>query len=1147
MQYILEHFGVVVAVITGVLATCGIRVGWCGVLLLAGTAFAEAPTAATVPPEIENPRILGINKEPWHAVLMPYANLQEALVARREASSYCRSLNGQWKFNWAPRPEQRPVEFYKPGFDVSSWKEIVVPSNWEVQGYGTPIYRNWGNTIQVNVPKVMDEPPQTFTAYTERNPVGSYRREFELPPEWAGRRVFLAFDGVDSAFFLWINGEKVGYSTNSRNVAEFDVTKYLRPGKNLVAAEVYQYNSATYLEDMDMWRLHGIFRNVTLWSAPQVHIRDFFVKTNLNKEYGNAMVIVTAKVKNYGSKSVPAQVVHAAIYDKGGKLITKVDCTTDKAIEPGNEELFSFGFPVSNPSKWTAETPELYTLVVELCEWVKSRVISDPNEFLSAKIGFRKVEIDGRVFKVNGVPVKLKGVNRHEHNSDTGHAVTEAQMIRDIEVIKQGNCNHVRTSHYSDAPRWYELCDEYGLWVVAEANVEAHGLWYGKKGNPYLPGEEQFTAAILDRNLANVENFKNHPSVVIWSLGNEAGEGPSHVAACAAVKALDPTRPVHYRDFGRKNGVGHDNPADFDSQTYTRLPALEKIASDPALTKPFYMNEFAHAMFNSMGSLGEYNDLIDAHPALLGGAIWEFQDQGLWNRRDPNHPILAFGGGFGDFPNDKYFIHKGVVAFDRSPKPHFQEMKRVFQWIDIDLADPLAGVIKVKNKYQFMDLSGVDMEWTLSEDATGIHHGTVKLPQIPPGMEVSSAPLFDFEWTLKGPHAQAAKAQGGVTKRSWLKPGAEYFLRISCKLNHDERWARKGFEIAAAQFRMPVDNPPAPYQVGGLVALSQDDRSVTVSGEGFIVAFDKTSGIISALNRDGVNLLATGGGPRLHLWRTPHRNDDMWAFDGWIKHGLDKLKTSVTAFKAEQTGPAAVRVTATIRFAGQQGFTAVHTVAYTVFGDGSVAADNDVQFTGPKIALARIGVRLLLDKRLDRFDFCGRGPLENYADRKRGADVGLYGFNINAQYSYERPMEYGNHEDVRWAALTGAGMPGLLALADGAPLQAAALPHTDEQMLPVEYRIDLPPSNATALVLAAKTLGVGSASCGPQPSDSSKVMSERTAFAYTLRLLPAGTGPVPELTRLHAPACPALAVETVVEKPAKSGSKPAKGFKGANE
>ena len=487
------------------------------------------PKEQNLPPEIENPECIGINREPANASLMPYANLKEALTANRHSSSFCHSLNGIWKFNWVDWPYKRPVDFYKPAYDVSSWKEIPVPSNWQVLGYGTPYYRNMGYTFKANFPQVMSEPSKKYTAYEERNPVGSYRRDFDLPKEWNGRRIFITFDGVDASFFLWINGQKVGYSTNSRNVAEFDITNYVKPGKNIVAVEVYRYYSGSYLEDQDMWRLSGIYRNVTLWSAPQVHVRDYFIKTDMDTEYKNATLSVMAKVKNYSKSRSESQELAAALYDVSKNVAGAKVKGVVPALNPGKEVSVSLQLNVVNPDKWTAETPHLYTSVLTL---QKKKQIA---EMLSARTGFREIEIKGRQFIVNGTPIKLKGANRHEHWPEVGHAITEEQqMIKDLEMLKQGNCNHVRTCHYSDDPRWYELCDEWGIWVLAEANVECHGL-YGK-----LDEEPSIKAAIVDRNETNVENFKNNPSVIIWSLGNECGRiGSNFVAALNAIKTID--------------------------------------------------------------------------------------------------------------------------------------------------------------------------------------------------------------------------------------------------------------------------------------------------------------------------------------------------------------------------------------------------------------------------------------------------------------------------------------------------------------------------------------------------------------------------------------------------------------------------------
>jgi len=1020
---------------------------------------------APIPPEIENPELLGINKEPWHATLMPYANLQEALVANRHASSLCKSLNGQWKFNWVPSPEKRPVDFYKPDFDVSGWKEIPVPSNWEVQGYGTPFYRNLGYTIKKDFPHVMSEPDKKYTSFIERNPVGSYRREFDVPVEWTGRRNFITFDGVDCAFFLWVNGEKVGFSVNSRNAADFDLTKFLKPGKNMIAVEVYQYSSGTWLEDQDMWRLHGIFRNVTLWSTPQVHIRDFFVKTDLDKDYKDAMLDVTAKIKNYSDKTVQAQTFTATLYDKDGQEIAK-GSAKGSSLNAKQEEVLNVKFQVLNPLKWTAETPNLYTVVLTNSE----------GETLSSKVGFRKIEINGRIFTVNGVPIKLKGVNRHEHWSEVGHALTEEMMIRDLEVIKQGNCNHVRTCHYSDDPRWYELCDEWGIWLVAEANCESHGY------DGRFDEEPTMKAAIIDRNVANVENFKNHPAVIIWSLGNECGGvGSNFVAAMNTIKAIDPTRFVHYERFGS----GKNNPADMDGRMYGTAEDYVSMVKNWGLTKPLYICEFVHAMFNSMGSLDEYSKVFDDNPEILGGAIWEFQDQALWNRRDPKHPILAYGGGFGEFPNDNYFIHKGVVSYDRSTtgnqvKPHYPEMKRAFQWIDTELTDPVNGGLQIKNKYQFISLDGFEATWSLTEDGQEIDNGKMNLRRgWGKGMLVANIP-----YKIEHP-----------------KAGAEYFLRVSYGQKEKTLWAEKGFEVAATQFKLPVNTLPVLETiVTQPVNLVQNEQSVTVSGKGFSVVFDKHTGFISQLSKNGANLLTADGAPKLHLWRAPHKNDDNWAYSQWEKFGLNELQYKLVDIKVETVDHATIKVVTTIHVDGKNGFEAVHTATYLIKGDGSLKVDNQFQFVGFKINLARIGVRMLLDKKLDRMTWFGRGPTENYSDRKSASDVGIYQLGVDEQYEYEKPMERGNHEEVRWALLSGKDMPTLRIQSDEKLMQVAALPHTDEQMYPVEYKIDLPESTATVLCISTKTLGVGSASCGPQPLEKFRVPAQNTSFTYTIQL-----------------------------------------------
>ncbi|WP_184550816.1 glycoside hydrolase family 2 TIM barrel-domain containing protein [Mucilaginibacter sp. FT3.2] len=1021
---------------------------------------------AFVPKEIEDPENIGINKEASHATLMPYATLKEALAANRHASSFSRSLNGLWKFNWVDWPQKRPVNFYKTDYDVSGWKDIKVPSNWQVEGYGTPYYSNYTYIFQKDFPRVMSTPPVKYTAYKERNPVGSYRRDFTVPAEWSGRRIFITFDGVDAGFFIWVNGKKVGYSVNSRNAAEFDLTKYLQPGKNTLAVEVYRFTTGSYLEDQDMWRLSGIFRNVTLWSAPQEHIRDYFIKTNLDKQFKNADLVVSTQVKNYGTIAVKARELNIALFNGNVAVPGAATKKTIPALQPGQEVVVEASVHVANPQKWTAETPKLYTTVVKINDG------GNTVETISSRTGFRNIEIKGRLFLVNGVPIKLKGVNRHENWPNDGHAVTEAQMISDILLIKQANCNHVRTCHYSDDPRWYEQCDEYGIYLVAEANLESHGAW------DEFNEEPRIKAALIDRNVANVENFKNHPSVIIWSLGNECGSGGSNFRAILKVIGdIDPTRPRHYQGFG----IGNNNPADMDSEMYTDVESLEKHANDKTLTKPFYLCEYAHAMFNSMGSVDIYNDLFDKYPQLLGGAIWEWQDQGIYNNRDPKHPITAFGGGFGEYPNDQYFIHKGVVFSDRSPKPHYPELKHAYQWISIKAKDLKNGVVTIKNRYQFINLNGFTAKWDLSEDGKVLSAGSLAVGLINPGGEKDIKIPFKVN----------------------PKPGAEYFLRVSFDLATDKLWAKKGFEVASQQLQLPVAIPFVEDKAkGDALTLNDSKDEIKVAGTGFRLRFDKAKGTFTKMEKDGEDLIKQNGGPMLHLWRAPHRKDDMWAYEDWEKNGLKDLTWVATDVKSIQIAANIIEIKASLTGTGKNNFVVNHKVVYTINGKGEIKVDNDVTFSDPKLILARIGVRMFLNKELDQFDYLGRGPMENYGDRKSGFDVGHYSSTVNKQLTpYEKPMECGNHEDVRWANVTSAKGLGISIKKGDALLQVAALPYSDEEMTDVEYKIDLPKSSGTVLCISHKTLGVGSWGCGPRPLEPYLVYAKPTTFSYQIQLL----------------------------------------------
>ena len=606
---------------------------------------------------------------------------------------------------------------------------------------------------------------------------------------------------------------------------------------------------------------------------------------------------------------------------------------------------------------------------------------------------------------------------------------------------------------------------------MAEANVECHGL------DGRFDEEPRMKAAIIDRNVANVENFKNHPSVIMWSLGNENGKvGSNFTAAMKTIKGID-DRPVHYERFG----IGKNNPADIDSRMYTAPADLEKIANDTTLTKPFFLCEYAHAMFNSMGAIGEYNDMFDKYPQLLGGAIWEWQDQGIYNKRNPEHPIIAFGGGFGEFPNDHYFIHKGVVASDRSQKPHYPEMKHVYQWIKITPEDITKGRFLIRNMYQFIDLGGFKGVWNLSESGKTIAIGAITVPVIKPGSEASITVPFNI---------------------SKVTEGAEYFLRISFELVEDKIWAKKGFELVSEQFKMPIQTvAAAPLTSTGKLSMEQNAKEVIISGKDFRIVFSKTAGTFSSIERNGQNILLKDGGPMLHLWRAPHRNDDGWADRSWVSSGLRELKWTTQEVSAKQKTNTTVDISVKLFAEGKNNFTVNHDVVYTITGDGLITASNSVSSSNPKQVVARMGVRMFLEKQFDQVEYFGRGPMENYSDRKRGFDIGLYMSSVKDQLTpYEKPMEAGNHEDVRWALVKNNAGAGLKAISDTSLLQVSMLPYSDEEMENVEFRIDLPQSKSTVFCIGYKTLGVGSASCGPRPLPQYVVYAAPTKFVYKLQI-----------------------------------------------
>jgi beta-galactosidase len=1034
-------------------------------------------------PNWEDPTVIGLNKEPGHCTLMPYADVASAQDGRREMSTFYRSLNGKWKFNWVNQPADRPVDFYQTDYDVSSWDEIPVPSNWQMHGYGRPIYLNMTYPFPANPPYI----PHSY------NPVGSYRREFSLPGSWDGREVFLHFDGVKSAFYLWINGAKVGYSQGSMTPAEFNVTKYLKPGKNIVAAEVYRWSDGSYLEDQDMWRLSGIYRNVYLFATPKVHIRDFFVRASLDEQYKNGILTIRPKLATYADTNVRGWTVQAQLYDdqKSSVLPQPLKIEAGRILNERYPQRDNVPFAllqatIENPKKWSDETPNLYTLVLTLND-DQGNVV----EAQSSKIGFRKVEIiDGQLF-VNGRSIKLFGVNRHEHDPDHGRAIPRGRMIQDIKLLKQSNINAVRTSHYPDDPRWYELCDEYGIYLIDETNLETHGQ------GGLLSNIPTWSNAFVDRAIRMVERDKNHPSVIIWSLGNESGCGPNHAAMAAWIHDYDPTRPVHYE--GAVGNPKDPHYVDMMSRMYARIHQIVRMATDPIDDRPMVLCEYAHAMGNSVGNLKEYWDAIRAHRRLIGGFIWDWADQGLRKYTDDGQMFWAYGGDYGDNPNDGNFCCNGLVQPDRKPNPSLAEVKKVYQRIHVTAVDSLNGVFSVANEYDFISLDVAEVTWELIADGEVLRSGKLAPLTLEPkaGQEIT-IPLGEPE-----PPA-----------------GAECWLKITFALADDTPWAARGHVVAWDQFPVVFDTPApvvADLRLMPEVELSQQDDAYTVTGEGFEVTIGSRSGAIESLIFNDTELMVAPLAP--NFWRAPIDNDNgnqMPTRQGiWRQAGP---KRTVDSVRAEQVAPQIVRVTveATLPVGKETRFL----MTYDIYGTGDVAIEASVYPAGNNLAdLPRFGMQMAIPGQFSTMTWLGRGPHENYWDRKTGAAVGLYSGPVAEQgHVYARPQENGNRTDVRWLALTNDDGAGLLAV--GMPLlSVSAWPYSSEDLEKATHINELPRRDFVTVNLDYKQMGVGGDdSWGARTHPEYTLPAEPYAYRFRLKPYSPSMGSVQSIARYELPS-----------------------------
>lgn len=1111
------------------LIVCLLVQSWFALAQLEGFTYGDksAPTGN----EWESPSYIAHNKEQPRATFYSFKNVESARKVLPENAEYWKSLDGNWKFSWVKRPELRPVDFFKPDFDVSNWDEIAVPSNWNIYGlgkdggqkYGTPIYCNqpviFKHSVKVDDWKggVMREPDSDWVTYEARNEVGSYRRNFEIPENWEGREIFIQFDGVDSFFYLWINGEYVGFSKNSRNAAIFDISKYLKEGNNVIAAEVYRNSDGSFLEAQDMFRLPGIFRTVQLYSTPKVQIRDLFILPELDDNYENGALKISADIRNLSKKAAKGYKVDYSLYinklySDDNELVEGVVATASvPMVNSGAEVNTTVVMNVSTPKQWSAEHPYRYTLVAELKD-KKGKVV----ETISSFTGFREVLIKntlaeddefglaGRYYYINGKTVKLKGVNRHETHPATGHTLTREQMKEEVMLMKRANINHVRNSHYPADPYWYYLCDKYGIYQEDEANIESHQYYYGEASVSHPP---EWKNAHVGRVVEMTHQNKNYPSIVIWSLGNEAGPGENFVHAYNALKKIDESRPVQYE---RNNSI-----VDMGSNQYPSIGWMKNAVTGKMNIKyPFHISEYAHSMGNACGNLIDYWEAIESTNFFCGGAIWDWIDQAIYNYTEDGTRYLAYGGDFGDKPNSGQFVMNGILFAELDPKPQYYEVKKVYQHIGIKAFDVKKGAFEIFNKYYFKSLADYNLKWSIWEDGSMVEDGQMELAPI----------AARTKTTVKLPYEFAN-----------LKAGAEYFVKLQFTLKEDQPWADKDFVEAEEQFllksktEMPSIAEVAKAEGGDRVEITDaGDNIKVVSGKGFSAKFNLADGSLYGLIYDGHTIIADGNGPKLDPFRA-YVNNDIWMYRSWYEKGLHNLKhkaidskirtnadgTATLAFTVVSQAPNSAQIHGsrdnfitveelTDNKFGENDFRFVTNQIWTVYQDGSVELQSSITTNEPQLVLPRLGYSMTIPKKYENFTYYGRGPIGNYNDRKTSQNIQKYTTTVNEEFvNFPKPQDMANHEETRWCALMQNNERGAVFVSTG-DMAVSALPYTAQEMATAAHIYELSEAGDITLHLDMKVTGLGGASCGQGgPLTHDRVYAVQNDFGFIIR--PAGT------------------------------------------
>jgi beta-galactosidase len=1034
------------------------------------TTWTLKPTSEKLPPENargkndwENEQIIAVNKEAGHNTYIPFPSVESLKADKyfdkpweKPSSAYYQSLNGNWKFNWVKQPSERPLNFYKPNYDVSAWKEIPVPSSWEMLGYGTPIYTNVNYPFK-NFPSLI-LPQKGFTNEKEPNPVGSYRRNFTLPQDWDGKEIILHFDGVYSGFYVWINGEKVGYSQGANNDAEFNITAYVKPGENVLAAEVFRWTDASYIEDQDMFRLSGIHRDVYLYAVPKVHVRDYFTQSEfVGDDFSSATFKVDASVKNYDAKISGANTLEISLLDPTGKSVASITQKIDP-IKGKEETTYNLSAKVNAPLLWSAEKPHLYSVVVSVKD-AQGKV----TEALSSKFGFRKIEIKNKRVYINNEQVFFKGTNRHDFHPVFGKAIPVESMEQDIVLMKRYNINTVRTSHYPNSPKMYALYDYYGLYIMDEADLECHA-------NHSLSDKPSWVPAFVDRITRVIQRDRNHPAVIFWSLGNESGGGLNFAAMYSRVRELDTVRPVHYE--------GNSDYVDIDSHMYPDIPRMCNFDQQKS-DKPYFLCEYVHSMGNSPGNIAEYWDYIENQSQrMIGACVWDWVDQGLTKFGQP-HDHYYVGGDFGDIPNDGDFCGDGLTRAGRELTAKILEVKKIYQYIKFKSLIQGTGQVEITNRYDFSNLNEFDITWEILKNGEKVESGILEPLNVAPNEKIVV----------------------NIPYKNRIDPENEWFLNLNASLKNATSWAEKGHSVAVEQLALNIRPgiPAVELASSGKLTVNESGNDLVVSGDNFKTVFNRATGIISSLQYGNKEVLYKGQGPTLNWYRSV--SNDKFTDQKYYEAEYGK---PVFAYHADESGKLTVTTDIQATIKGQKTVVVPYSVKYVVYANGTI--DVSAEFTKPDNGdiIRRLGLQIVLPADYENINWYGRGPHENYTDRKHSALFGIYQTTVTGmeEEHYLRPQSMGNREDIRWFTITDKNRSGLKITSKN-QLSFSALHFTDNDLWNIKHDFELDAARRPEVYLNIDYIqqGLGNATCGPEPLPQ-YMIPVNTPLSYAFRIEP---------------------------------------------